>query len=139
MYLLDTVVLSELRKAREDGPVHGWFASANTASLFISVVTIGEVEHGIELQRARDPVFAARLATWRDAILRLYGDRVLPVTVSVARRWGKLLDLNGHRGADLMIAATALEHGLTVVSRNVKDFAGTGVEILDPFQAKLRQ
>jgi toxin FitB len=100
--------------------------------LYLSVVTIGEIEKGIAKQRRRDPAFARRLAAWLDGVLRHYAARVLPVDVNVARRWGRLADAHGHAGADLLIAATALEHGLTVVTRNTRHFERTGAVLLDP-------
>jgi predicted nucleic acid-binding protein len=133
MYLLDTVVLSELRKRGRDTGVVTWIESVMPSDLFISVVTIGEIELGIEKQRAADRKFAEELSRWLDVTLRAYGDRILPMDVGVARRWGRLAARIGNKGMDLAIAATALEHGLTVVTRNVSDFAPTGVATLDPF------
>jgi len=133
MYLLDTVVLSELRKARRDAGVAAWIAAVDATDLHLSVITLGEVERGISKQRRENPAFAARLAAWRDDLLRLHADRILPVTEAIARRWGALSDQIGHGGADLLIAATALDHGLTVVTRNVADFKPTGVPLLNPY------
>ena len=132
MYLIDTVVLSELRKPQRDGRLAAWVARQRTTNLFVSVVTIGEIERGIARQRATDPDFAAVLATWLDRVLALYGERILPLDLQIARRWGQLSAL-GNDSADLMISATALEHGLTVVTRNVSDFEPTGVATLNPF------
>lgn len=133
MFLLDTMVVSELGKSRRDPAVAAWIAKAEPTALFLSVVTIGEIERGIERARSLDGGFADRLATWRDGLLRLYADRFLPVTTPIARRWGRLSASLGHEGADLLIAATALDHGLTVVTRNVKDFKRTGVDVLNCF------
>lgn len=133
MFILDTVVLSELRKARRDPAVTAWIEKAEPASLFLSVVTIGEIERGIEMARKRDVDFANKLATWCDGLLRLYADRILQVTVPISRRWGRLTASLGHDGADLIIAATALDHGLTVVTRNAKDFKRTGVDVVNCF------
>jgi predicted nucleic acid-binding protein len=134
MYLLDTMVLSELRKARRDSLLVAWLRGVRPVDLHLSVVTIGEVEKGIAGQRRRDPAFAARLTAWLDDVLRHYAARVLPVDVNVARRWGQLADAHGHAGADLLIAATALEHGLTVVTRNTRHFERTGAALFDPFR-----
>ena len=134
MYLLDTVVLSELRKRRRNTHVVNWIGAVTPADLFLSTVTVAEIELGIERQRAIDPAFAAELARWLDITLRTYGERILPLTVAIARRWGRLSAQTGNRELDLAIAATALEHGLTVVTRNVSHFAATGVTILNPFE-----
>lgn len=133
MYLLDTVVLSELRKRRRDPGVVGWITATAASDLFLSAVTVGEIELGIEKQRSADARFAEDLARWLEIMLSAYGDRVLPLDVNVARRWGRLAARIGNKGLDLAIAATALEHGLTVVTRNVTDFAPTGAITLDPF------
>jgi toxin FitB len=101
--------------------------------LFLSVVTIDEIELGIARQRVRNPSFAKDLADWLEVTLRAYEERILPLTVGIARRWGRLAAQLGNKQLDLAIAATALEHGLTVVTRNVSDFEPTGVTVLDPF------
>ncbi len=133
MYLIDTVVLSELRKPQRDAGLALWVARQRTTELFVSVITIGEIERGIARQRARDPDFAAALAAWLDRVLVLYSERILPFDLQAARRWGQLSAVLGNDGADLMISATALEHGLIVVTRNVSDFEPTGVKIFNPF------
>jgi toxin FitB len=136
MYLIDTVVLSELRRPQRDARLAAWIARQRTTDLFVSVVTIGEIERDIARQRATDPDFAARLAAWLDRVLALYGERVLPFDLQIARRWGQLSAALGNDSADLMISATALEHGLTVVTRNVSDFEPTGVATLNPFGSR---
>jgi|SRR5579883_274323 predicted nucleic acid-binding protein len=133
MFLVDTVILSELRRRQRNPLVVAWFERQRTTDLFISVISIGEIERGIERQRAIDPGFADALALWLDRMLALYGERVLPFDLATARRWGTLSAVVGNDSADLMIAATALEHGLTVVTRNISDFEPTGVAVLDPF------
>ena len=134
MYLIDTVVLSELRKSRRDPALMAWFERQRPTDLFISVISIAEIERGIVSQRKKDPAFAAALASWLDKVLALYGERILVFDLQAAGRWGVLSALIGNKNADLMIAATALEHGLTVVTRNVSDFELTGVPVLDPFK-----
>ena len=140
MFLLDTVVLSELRKPlRQRNPnLVYWIEAISSRDIFVSVVTIGEIERGIERQRPLDPQFAARLTACVDVVLRTYEGRILPVDIAVARRWGRLAQQIGNKGLDLAIAATALEHGLTVVTRNVSDFERTGVSVLDPFSSRTR-
>jgi predicted nucleic acid-binding protein len=134
MYLLDTVVLSEFRKRRRDPDVTAWIRSVPPTDLFVSAVTIGEIELGIEKQRTADPSFAQQLERWLERTERVYGDRILPLDVAVARRWGRLAAQIGNKGPDLAIAATALEHGLAVVTRNVGHFEPTGVAVLNPWE-----
>ena len=136
MYLLDTDVLSELRKRKRDVHVLAWIEPVAPADLFLSTVAVFEIERGIEQRRRDDPAFAQDLATWLDTTLRLYGDRVLPLTVNIARRWGRLSVQIGNKNLDLAIAATALEHGLTVVTRNVTHYSPTGVGVVNPFEEK---
>jgi toxin FitB len=133
MFLIDTDVLSALSKRRRNPNVEAWLARQRANTLFLSVVTIGEIERGIALQRRQNPGFAAALAAWLDQVLAAYGDRVLPFDLAAARRWGGLSAILGHDGADLQIAATALEHGLTVVTRNRPDFEPAGVPVFNPF------
>jgi predicted nucleic acid-binding protein len=136
MYLIDTMVLSELRKSRRDAGLVDWFGRQRTADLFISVITIGEIERGIVRQRENNPTFAAALAAWLDKLLALYGERVLDFDLQAARHWGELSAALGNESADLMIAATALGHGLTVVTRNAGDFEPAGVRVLNPFSSR---
>ena len=133
MYLLDTNVLSALRRPdRHPGPV-AWLEAQRDSDIFLSVVTVAEVERGIALQRPTNPDFARDLALWAERILAWFADRILPVDTAAARRWGHLSASLGNQDVDLLIAATALEHGLTVVTRNVRHFAPTGVSVMDPF------
>ena len=136
MFLIDTVMLSELRKRKRDAMVVRWFERQRTTDLFLSVISIGEIERGIARQRTTDPGFARALADWLDRILTLYGERVVPFDVRAARRWGALSATLGNDSADLMIAATAFEHGLTVVTRNVSDLEPSGVAVLNPFSRR---
>lgn len=133
MYLLDTMILSELRKRQRNPGVVAWVERQRSTDLFVSVISIGEIERGIALQLAKDAAFARALAAWLDRVLALYADRILPFDLNAARRWGGLSAAIGNTSADLMIAASALEHGLTVVTRNVTDFAPCGVSTLNPF------
>lgn len=132
-FLLDTDVLSALRRRNRNPSVVRWLETQRTADLYLSVVTIGEIERGISRQRDRDLAFASELADWLDKVLTWYGDRVLAVDTGTARRWGQLSEMLGHTNADLLIAATALEHGLTVATRNARHFEPTGATVLNPF------
>jgi toxin FitB len=136
MFLIDTVTLSELRRRQRDPMVVAWFERQRTTDLFLSVISVAEIERGIARQRPIDPGFADALAVWLDRVLILYGERVVPFDLPAARRWGALSATLGNDSADLMIAATALENGLTVVTRNISDFEPTGVAVLDPFSRR---
>jgi predicted nucleic acid-binding protein len=139
MFLIDTDVLSALAKRRLNENVGAWIAEQRTGELFVSVVSIGEIERGISQQRRVNPDFASALALWLDRVLATYGDRILPFDLESARRWGQLSAAIGSSGADLQIAATALERGLTIVSRNASDFEPTGVPVINPFKARSRK
>ncbi|PSK82534.1 hypothetical protein CLV79_11250 [Limimaricola soesokkakensis] len=133
IYLLDTNVISAVRRSGRAPAVAAWLRAQPEEALFLSAVTLGEIERGIARQEGRDPGFAADLRGWLDRTARLFSDRILPFGAEEARIWGRLSAGIGHGGADLMIAATALAHGATVVTGNVSDFEPTGVPILDPF------
>jgi predicted nucleic acid-binding protein len=133
MFLIDTVVLSELRKRERNPGVENWISSQRSTDLFLSALSIGKIERGIAQQQRKNPQFAELLLTWLDKVLMLYEQRILPVDLPTCRRWGRLSAAIGHDSADLLIAATALEHGLTVVTRNVRDFEPTGVPAINPF------
>ncbi len=136
MFLIDTDVLSALRRRERHPKIIDWLDRQPTTDLYLSVVTIGEVERGIIQQERRNPPFANDLSLWRDTVLEWYGDRILDVDLPIARRWGRLTAELGHHNDDLIIAATALHHGLTVVTRNVKLFEPTGVKTFDPFSER---
>ena len=132
VYLLDTNVVSELRRRRPDPAVVQWVAQA-PGRQFLSVVVIGELTRVVELLHRKDPHQGQALAEWLTALVDDFADGVLPVTVQVAAAWGHL---GAHRPlptGDGLIAATALVHDLTLVTRNVDDYAGTGVRPLNPF------
>lgn len=137
MWLLDTMVISELRKRTPDPNVVAWLSAASENSLYLSVVTISELQRGIALQRNKDAEFAGRLQQWLDALIRNYGDRVLPVTPEIACLWGELTARVGHDGADVVIAAAALHHGLSVVTRNERHFSPFSVPVLNPYGDKI--
>lgn len=133
MFLLDTNVLSALRRPERAPGVRAWLAVRSEDELFLSAITLGEIERGIWLQEASNPGFAADLRTWLDRTMLLFADRILPFGATEARVWGRLSAEIGHRGADLMIAATALTRGATVVTGNAADFVATGVRLETPF------
>ena len=132
MYLLDTNVVSELRKPRPHGAVLAWLQSVADADLYLSAVTLGEIQAGIELTREQDATKAAAIEAWADMVTSTYN--VLPMDAPTFRVWARL----AHRKSDTlvedaMIAATATVHSLTVVTRNVRDFSDFGVKLFNPF------
>ena len=135
MYLLDTNVVSELRKPKPHGAVVTWLQSAADAELFLSAVTLGEIQAGIELTREQAPAKAAEIENWADLLTSSYN--ILPMDGATFRMWARLM----HRKPDslyedAMIVATAKVHQLTVVTRNVADFAIFKVDLLNPFGTK---
>ena len=138
MYLLDTNVVSELRKPKPHGAVVAWLTSIDAADLYLSVVTVGEIQDGIELTRDQDAKKAELIESWLERITETYS--VLPMDAATFRAWARLM----HRRSDTllyedaMIAATARIHNLTVVTRNVSDFAQFDVQVLNPFESATR-
>jgi toxin FitB len=132
IYLLDTNVLSALRRPDRAPQVMRWLARQQDDTLFLSVVTLGEAERGIAQQRARNPGFADDLRVWLDQTTTLFADRILPFDAPAARIWGQLCARLGHNGADLLIAATALARDATVVTGDA-GFATMGVRVENPF------
>ncbi|HEY8053392.1 MAG: type II toxin-antitoxin system VapC family toxin [Steroidobacterales bacterium] len=133
MYLLDTNIVSELRKPRPDRAVVAWLEPTPDSELHVSAVTLGEIQAGIELTRAQDPLKAAQLESWADLLAASYN--VLAMDAACFRRWAKLMHRqSGTVSEDAMIAATALVHQLIVVTRNVRDFARFDVQVLNPFE-----
>ena len=133
MYLLDTNVISSVRRPDRAPQVAAWLRDKPETQLYLSVITLGEIERGIRAQDRTNPAFAADLRAWVDRTVLLFSDRILPFDAEAARIWGRLSQDIGHGGADLMIAATALAQGATVVTGNVADFVPTGVRLENPF------
>ncbi|HHF7353286.1 TPA: type II toxin-antitoxin system VapC family toxin [Legionella anisa] len=136
MYLLDTNVVSELRKGiKADSNVLSWARAVSTSSLFLSVITILELEAGVLQKERKDPSQGAILRSWLDShVLPSFSDRVLNIDVAVALRCAKLHIPNPRSERDALITATALVHGLIIVTRNTKDFKETGVELFNPWE-----
>lgn len=134
MYLLDTNVVSELRKPHCDPHVRAWFRAHAGRAFYLSVLVLGEIRSGVERLRTRDPYQAERLDAWLTQLHTTYAARRLPVTLEIADRWGRLSAVRPLSTVDSLLAATALVHVLTLVTRNVEDYAGTGVTLVDPFK-----
>ncbi len=135
MYLLDTNVISELRRQKPHGAVVAWIESVEDKQLFVSAVTLGEIQAGIEITREQDPEKALQIEQWLNLVALTYN--VLPMDSEVFRSWARLM----HRTSetlyeDAMIAATAQVNKLTVVTRNVADFQSFGVNLLNPFDVR---
>ena len=137
MFLLDTNVVSELRRVRPHGALLAWLNSKSNASLRISAVTLGEIQRGIELTRNRDPVKAHEIETWADKLEGAFA--VIPADAAVFRRHARLMQRRPDSiYEDALIAATALVHDFVVVTRDTADFAGFGANVLDPFNFPAR-
>jgi predicted nucleic acid-binding protein len=135
-WLVDTNVISEVRKGSRCHPgVAAWWATVNDRDLFLSALTLGEIRKGIEGVRARDPARASALELWLAEIAEAFGPRVLGVDVSVAEAWGRMAATRSVPVVDALLAATALVHGLILVTRNAADINGLGAKVLNPFTA----
>lgn len=135
MFLLDTNIVSESRKPKPHGGVTAWLAAQEAATLYISAMTIGELQRGIELTRTQDTDKAIAIEAWLEQVM--VSGQVLPLDAAVCREWARLLHGRSNTLAeDAFIAATAMVHRLTVVTRNVRDFKALGVKTINPFDHK---
>jgi predicted nucleic acid-binding protein len=133
MFLLDTMVISEGFKRQPSANVLNWLRSQNQTSLYISAITFGEIAAGIEKQASHDATTSRRLEQWLEETRKVFWDRTLPVDTDTAIVWGTLYTRLKRRDTDLLIAATALRRGYTVVTRNVRHFEPTGVKLVNPY------
>lgn len=133
-FLIDTNVISEIRKgARANPGVISWFSSADPESLFLSVLVAGEIRKGIEQIRSKDPRQSAALEEWLRNLQRYFAHRFLKITFDIANHWGQLSAIRPFSTTDGLLAATAVVHDLTLVTRNVEDFRDYGAKLLNPF------
>lgn len=133
-FLLDTNVVSELERRRPNVGVLRWFDRVRPGDLHLSVLTIGQIRRGIERVRPRNPTRAAGLETWLAGLRVSFRERILPIDAAIAEQCGRLNDPNPAPIVDSLLAATALVHDWTVVTRNAVDFDRTGVRVLNPFE-----
>lgn len=135
-YLVDTNILSEIRKGKAaHASVRGWWGSVSAEDVYVSVLVLGEIRRGIELRRLRnDPVQANVFAVWLTRLQTSYADRILSVDAAVTDLWGRLQVPDPLPVVDGLLAATAMVHDLTLVTRNVRDVVATGVRVIDPFE-----
>ena len=133
-YLVDTNVISEVRKGKRCNPgVAEWYATVVDEDLCLSVLVLGEIRKGLELLRMRDPTQAVILENWLNAVTEAFGERVLPIDPPVADEWGLMNAIRPLPVIDGLLAATAKVHGLKLVTRNEADVAGLGASTLNPF------
>jgi predicted nucleic acid-binding protein len=133
-YLLDTNVVSEIRKGNRANPnLRSWFQAVPEEGIFLSVLVLGEIRSGVERIRPRDPAQAQALERWLLDLEVTYADRIFPITGAIADRWGRLSAGHPPSVVDCLMAATALENDLTLVTRNTDDVKRTGVKFLNPF------
>ena len=135
MFLLDTNIVSESRKPKPHGGVMAWLAAQESATLYISAMTIGELQRGIELTRAQDKIKSGEIEVWLEQVI--VSGQVLPMDATVCREWARLMHGRSNTLADdAFIAATAIVHRLAVATRNVRDFKVFGVKTVNPFERK---
>ncbi|AYG60191.1 type II toxin-antitoxin system VapC family toxin [Rhizobium jaguaris] len=131
MYLIDTNIISEARRGSAEATA--WLRTADPSTVYLSVITLGEVMRGIALKRKSDPRTAGHLEEWLRKLRHDHSGRILPITDQIAVEWGRIAALRPRGDADGLIAATAIVHDLIVVTRNVSDFDDTGVPVIDPW------
>ena len=138
MYLLDTNVISEVRKKKRcDTNVAKWYKSVDPSELFLSVLVMGEIRKGVESVRNRNPRQAQHLEIWLEDLQLDFEDRVLGIDARVADEWGKMSSKRTLPIVDCYLAASAKVHHMTLVTRNVKDFVGLGANVFNPFEYSL--
>ena len=133
-YLLDTNILSETRKKQASDRVMSFLSAAEPSALFISVLSLGELRKGVALKIRSDADSAKRLGAWVDGLEYSFGERILGVDAAIARQWGELSAQRSRPVVDTLLAATALVHKLTLVTRNISDVHDLGVKLLDPWR-----
>jgi predicted nucleic acid-binding protein len=131
MFLLDTNVISAARK--HDPFVAKWMSSQGRYDLWLSVITLGEIARGVSKKQRKDPATARHLALWYQQLRRNYVDRIFDIDDQIVEEWGRIDAIRTRSTTDGLIAATAIVHGMTVVTRNVADFADTGATVLNPW------
>lgn len=134
-YLLDTNVVSELVRTRPDEQVVTWLRGLRTHQIYLSVLTVGEIRTGVQRLVPRDAARATALEAWVHGLEETYGDRILPVTLEIAQRWPAVHAARPLPVVDSLLAVTALAHGLTVATRNTRDFVDSGVPVVNPFSS----
>jgi predicted nucleic acid-binding protein len=133
MYLVDTNVLSEARRGSKEARI--WFRSIDPTTIYLSVVTLGEIMKGIALKLRTDTRAAAALTAWLEQLRRDHSDRIFPITDGIALEWGRLAAERSRGMADGLIAATAVVHTKIIVTRNVEDFSDVGIPVIDPWNS----
>ena len=133
-YLIDTNIISEIRKGRRcDVNVARWYEAIEDASLYLSVMVIGEIRKGIEKLRPKNATQANMIEDWLEEVAKAFGDRILPIDGAVANEWGRLTAIRPLPVIDGLLAATAKVHRMTLVTRNIADIADLGVHVINPF------
>jgi hypothetical protein len=133
-YLLDTNILSETRKRHADQRLLAFIAETEPSTLYLSVLTLGELRKGVALKQRSDPLAAESIAAWVDGLEFSFADRILGIDAATARLWGELSAQRPRPVVDTLLAATAVVHGLTLVTRNTSDVHDIEVQLLKPFE-----